>query len=190
MATRACGQPEKFRQLVAAPCTADLRSEACARAVVRGVDLHGPACLDLAIAASTAASLPPYRAYVCPRAAWRLARLCGTEDSGALGGEATLYKPAAIGLGVTSLGLLATTAAVERRRRRERIAHKRKLDSVLSDKDKVKTDMKTDLVTLAREVPSEKLGSIKLSETSATHLAAQEGFKRPGFDPTHVIYEP
>ena len=104
MATRACGEPETFRQLVAAPCTADLRSEACARAVVRGVDLHGPACLDLAIAASTAASLPPYRAYVCPRAAGRLARLCGTEDPGALGGgapggDATLYKPAAIGLG-------------------------------------------------------------------------------------------
>ena len=87
MATRACGEPETFRRLVAAPCTADLRSEACVRAVVRGVDLHGPACLDLAIAASTAAALPPYRAYVCPRAAGRLARLCGTEDPGALGGR-------------------------------------------------------------------------------------------------------
>ena len=195
MATRACGEPETFRRLVAAPCTADLRSEACARAVVRGVDLHGPACLDLAIAASTAAALPPYRAYVCPRAAGRLARLCGTEDPGALGGgapggDATLYKPAAIGLGVTTLGSLATTAAVERRRRRELFAHKLELGLAHSEKDQVNNDMKTDLVTLATAVPSGELGSIQLSETSAAHLAAQEGFKHPGIDHTYVIREP
>lgn len=152
--------------------------------------MYGPACLDLAIAASTAAALPPYRAYVCPRAAGRLARLCGTEDSGALGGgapggDATLYKPAAIGLGVTTLGLLATTAAVERRRRRDnRILMKEANHHI----NAMRREMQRDILVLAKEVPRRKLGGIQLSPTSADHLEASGGFKRPGFDPTYVVH--
>ena len=120
-----CRDSAQFRELVTKPCAAAMQSEACALVLTRGVGLYGTGCLDLAIATSPTAVLPPYRAYVCPRATGRLIQLCGASSTGstAAGGAAgstgggdegdiSFYKTAAGGLGLTSVGLGLTSVAL------------------------------------------------------------------------------
>lgn len=196
-----CRDSAQFRELVTKPCAAAIQSEACALVLTRGVGLYGIGCLDLAIATSPTAVLPPFRAYVCPRATGRLTQLCGASSTGSTaaggaagstggGDEGEFYKTAAGGLGLTSVALLSAVVKGDRHSRRwtniiaernyalqNEIAESKYLRGQVAGLQELPRTLEQDIVALAKRVPSDELAGVRLSEEAARHLGAQPGFK-------------